>query len=489
LFSPLAALAAAVSPSRAGTAAPATGSALIAAPGLGAREAHATPRARLRRSLGACTAEGIFAEVVNACAGGAVLTGWAIHLHASAFLTGLVVALPQLAQLVQIPAAWSTARLGHRRAAVALVAASRQAVLPLVALPFLPVSQRAGQVLLFTVAAVAAVLSILGNNAWVAWMAELVPRRVRGRYFGRRTALCTIAGAGAAALAGVLLDWAGPRGLTGAMLGALEACAAAGGVVTTVLMLRQHDPVRLAERASPRLADALAPFRDPTVRGLLRYVFVWNLAVGIAGSFFALYMLQNLRMGFALVALHGTAVAASRVLSAPLWGRLIDRLGARPVLVSCAFGISALPLIWLFPTPAFLWPLVFDAVLAGVLWGGHNLAMFVLPLTATPRRGRPHHIAAISATAGFAFCVATSLAGLLLQRLPAWTTVLGHPLQGLQIVFAISGLLRVAAAFAALGIHEPAAAGVGALFGEVLGRRRGPRDPRARPERKGSLAA
>src|SRR5262245_13699951 len=104
-----------MSPSRAGTAAPALGPPLAGAPGALIPEAHATTRARLRRSLRACTAEGLVTEVIGACAGGAVLTGWAIHLHASALVTGLVVALPHMAQLLQLPAAWCTARLGHRR--------------------------------------------------------------------------------------------------------------------------------------------------------------------------------------------------------------------------------------------------------------------------------------------------------------------------------------------------------------------------------------
>jgi MFS family permease len=444
-------------------------------------------RARLRRSLRACTAEGLFAEVVNACAGGAILTGWALHLHASAALTGLVVALPQMAQLVQIPAAWSTARLGHRRAAVALVAASRQVMLPLCALPFLS-SQRAAQTLLCAVAAVSAVLAVLGNNAWTTWMGELVPRRIRGRYFGRRTALCTIAGASASAAAGLLLDWARPRGLAGPALAVLQLCACGGGVATTVLMLRQHDPARARDRAAPRLASALAPFRDPTVRGLLRYAVTWNLGVGLSGSFFALHMLNNLRMGFVLVALHGATLAVARVLAAPLWGRLIDRLGARPVLIACAFGVSAVPLIWLFPTPAFLWPLALDAVMAGALWGGHNLAMFVLPLTATPSRGRPSYIAAVAAAGGFTFTVATACGGLLALRLPEHVTLLGRPLWSLQILFLVSALVRFGAAATAFGIREPAAAGLGALFREVVLRRRASA-PRPAPAGARDLAA
>jgi MFS family permease len=486
LLSPLAALAAAVSPSRAGTTSPALGPPLAGAPGAQAPEAHPSTRARLRRSLRACTAEGLVAEVVGACAGGAVLTGWAMHLGASAFVIGLVVALPQMAQLLQVPAAWSTAVLGHRRACLLLVTASRFVPLPLALLPFLPVGASTAQWFLIGVSAAAAVLGVLGNNAWVSWMSELVPRRIRGRYFGRRTALCTVAGALASGAAGMLIDWARPRGLTGAALAALQVLACGSGALTAALMLRQHDPAPRIDPTPLRLRQALVPLRDRSVRGLLVYLLGWNLAVGVAGSFFSLHMLQNLRMGFTLVALHGAGLATARVLAAPLWGRLIDRLGARPVLITCAFGISAIPLIWLFPTPSNRWPLIMDAVMAGVLWGGHNLAAFALPLTVTPRKGRPFYLAAFAATSGFAFSVATAASGALAGLLPAHTVVLGRPMASLQWLFVTSALLRFGAAFFALRIHEPRAAGVIALLAGVVGREppaAAPAESRAREKR------
>jgi Major Facilitator Superfamily len=477
ILSPLAALAAAVSPSRAGVLSPAGGQTLAGAPSPGASEAHSATRRQLRGSLRACTAEGLVAEVTASCAGGAVLTGWAIHLHASALLTGLVVALPQMAQLFQIPAAWGTAWLGHRRACVLLVTASRLAPLPLALVPFLRLSTGAAQSVLVAVSALAAVLGVLGNNAWVSWMSELVPRRIRGRYFGRRTALCTLGGAAASGAAGLLLDGAHTRGFTGAALAALQLLACASAGATAALMLRQHDPAPRDDPASMRVRDALLPLRDRSVRGLILYLLAWNLAVGVAGSFFSLHMLMNLRMGFALVALHGTGLAIARMLAAPLWGRLIDRRGARPVLVTCAFGISVIPLIWLFATPDRLWPLVFDALGAGVLWGGHNLAAFALPLAVTPRRGRPFYLATFAATSGFAFSIATAAGGALAGLLPAHVVVLSRPLASLQGLFALSALLRFCAAFFALRIHEPAATGVAALLGGVV--RREP--PTARP--------
>lgn len=459
----LARLAAAITPSRAGTTAPGAGAALAAAPSeLAGASAHVP--GRLRRSLRACTAEGMLAEVVSACAGGAVLTGWALYLGASPFLTGLVVALPQMAQLCQIPAAWTTALLGHRRACVWMVALSRQAMLPLAVLPFLPLTDEVRRQLLLAFAAVAAVLGVLGNNAWVAWMGELVPPRVRGRYFGKRTALCMLGGAVASGVAGLVLDAARARGFGGHALAGLQITASVAGVLTTLLLRRQHDPAAAAPRTPPSFIQAVAPFRSPAARTVMLYQVLWNLAVGMAGSFFALFMLRDLRMGFALVSLHGAAFAGMKMLAAPYWGRLIDRVGARPVLVACSFGIGFVPFLWLLPTPTALWPLVVDVLVAGVLWSGHQLAAFALPLACSPRQGRPFYVGAFATVSGLAFSVATAAGGALATWLPDVVEVGGRSFADLQVLFALSGVLRLTAAWIGIGIVEPAGRPVSALW-------------------------
>ena len=57
-------------------------------------------------------------------------------------------------------------------------------------------------------------------------------------------------------------------------------------------------------------------------------------------------MLGYLGLSFPVVA-STVAVAVVRVATAPLWGHAVDRLGARPVLVLCSFGIAAVPALWL----------------------------------------------------------------------------------------------------------------------------------------------
>ena len=102
-----------------------------------------TFRGAIRRALAFSSAEGILAELVTACAGGGALVAWALHLHAPATLIGAILALPALAQVVQIPAARLTARLGARRTAVAAAVASRQPYALLALLPWLPLGHEA----------------------------------------------------------------------------------------------------------------------------------------------------------------------------------------------------------------------------------------------------------------------------------------------------------------------------------------------------------
>jgi len=421
-----------------------------------------TPRPvrALRRSLRLSVWEGLFAEVFNACVGPTILVGWALQLRCSPLEIGLVGALPQLAQLVQIPAAWATVLFGRRRVALATIAASRQALLPLALLPLLSPSPAAARALLLGSAALAAALATAGNVAWAAWMGDLVPRRIRGRYFARRSATCILAGTVASLATARLLDVSRGPGVA-LSLSLLALASSLVGALTAVLLARQHEPPGPAG-PRPGLAFALRPLRDPRARGILHYQLAWNGSVGLAGGYFTFHLLGNLGASFVVVALHAATGALARVVSAPFLGRAIDRVGARPVLAACSFGSAALPLIWLAASPGVLWPLALDAALGGIAWGGHGLASFALPLDVAPRRERAFYVAAFSSAGGLAYALATAAGGALVVALtPAGT--LAATSHGIRTVFVLSAGGRLASAFLALRVAEPRSGTLGEL--------------------------
>jgi len=203
--------------------------------------------------------------------------------------------------------------------------------------------------------------------------------------------------------------------------------------------------------------------RDPSARAFLGYLLAWHVAVGLSASFFSFHMLANLKMGFVLAAAHGIAVCVVRIVAAPVWGRIVDRFGARPVLVVCSFGISVVPAIWLFPTPERLWPIALEAIVSGALWSGHGIAGFDLSIGLSPRKARPFYLATFATACGLGFAASSIVAALLAQSLTVPLHVLGSSWSNVHVLFLLSALARAGAAVLSLRIEEPAARGVSEL--------------------------
>ena len=153
----------------------------------------------------------------------------------------------------------------------------------------------------------------------------------------------------------------------------------------------------------------------------------------------------------------------------PAWGRLIDRVGLRPVLLANALCISAIPFLWLFARPGVLFPVWIDAFAVGVFWTGFNLVALNVPLSAAPARGRAAFIGVFGALTGVAMGSACLVGGAVAAALGGGErTVLGLTLATPQVMFLASGVLRVAALPLAMRMPDPKEKSVVFLFG-VMG--------------------
>ncbi|MBX3213489.1 MAG: MFS transporter [Labilithrix sp.] len=406
-----------------------------------ASTAPSTSAEALRRSLAACTAEGLAAEVVGACFGPAVVTAWGIELGASPLLLGVLWGLPHFGHVFQLPAAWVTSWFGRKRVAVAVQALARQVTLPIAALPFVDLSIDTKRALLVALFALSSLLSVIGHNAWLAWMGDLVPARSRGTYFGRRTAVCTAVGMVATLVVASSLDTGRNNTLLGPVLSVVLVARSIAGAMTTAFMARQHDPPHV-DRA-PRLADVALPLADRAYRRLLAYGATWGVATGLTASISAVLTLRALGLGFSGIAIYATTVALLRVVTTPLWGRTLDRIGGRPVLVLCSLGAALSSLSWVGVSYGLPWLIALDALATGLLLGGQELAFFTLPLATAPRDRRPLFAAASLTVSGVAYGGSSILGGLLAGSMSISTLLL------------LSTGWRLAAAFFAARLRCP----------------------------------
>jgi len=161
-----------------------------------------------------------------------------------------------------------------------------------------------------------------------------------------------------------------------------------------------------------------------------------GMGVSFAGPFFAVHMLNNLKLGYNKYTIVTMTATAAIIVSLGLWGRIIDRLGAiRPIRL-CAIIIALVPLPWVVFQDYRM--LLGAQVVSGFAWAGFNLAAFVYYLGSVEPRTRVTSIAYFNALNFFCAFVGATLGGWVGPMLP---TITGHYL--LQTVFLVSFVLRI----------------------------------------------
>ena len=427
------------------------------------------PPGEPRRSQSISILEGAFASVHIAVSLSSLVTGYALMLGANDFHLGLLSAMGALGTVGALLNAQMVGLAGRRKPLVVSAAVlSRCLWSAFCILPFLGVMPGWRLAMFFGVTLLSNILINLANNGWLSWMTDLVSIGERGRYFGKRN---TILGAISMVTnygAGKLFDWFKAQGLQphgfAVIFGLAVLCAAVSGII----LARQWEPALREERPLPPLRLLRAPFADRGFRPLLLFFILWSMATSVAGPFFGAHMIKNLKMPFSVIALYSIIAGALNLLTQPLWGRIIDRVGNKPVLTFNMLGIFFLPLFWLFATPTFYLPIWIDALLTGIFWPGFGLATFNLLLLTAPEQNRTAYLAVQNVATGLAIFLASLAGGIAAKQLSAFhPSLLGLRLVNFQLLFALSSALRLALLPLAFRLREERAQSVGTLLNFV----------------------
>ena len=338
------------------------------------------------------------------------------------------------AALLLMPGAILVERYGHRKE-FTLVFSGGGARLAVLALALLPLFVH-GQTIVWVAIALSVTRDAFGNLAFPAWMsvtADVVPMEGRGRYFGSRNFIMGIAGMLVVLLVGELITRISiPLGYQIAF-----GMAFALGMVSTFSFSHLRDPkgssFPIKTTSSFSLRSIIQDMRDhPVFLALSLVMAVWNFSLNIAGPFFNVYMVANLKFTASMVGIASIVTTVASLLVQRRVGRLSDRWGSRKVQLLSMLLIPILPFAWIFATN--FWHVVAINTVSGVLWGAFNLVSFNFLLSLTPDAQRArfsafYQILAMLALAGGA-------------AVGAWVVTEW----GYQAIFAWSGVGRVIAA-------------------------------------------
>lgn len=421
------------------------------------------------RSLRISVIEGSFATVHIAITAGALVTGYALMLGANDFHLGLLAALNALSTVGAIFSAYLVGLLGHRKKLTVWAATlGRLAWAALCVLPFINMLSGWKLLAFFMVTFLANTSVNMANNAWLSWMTDLVPLNRRGSYFGMRSTILGVVTMATNFGAGKLYDIMKLQGLQERAFAIVFGVAALAAVIAGIILTRQWEPPLKGEKPVPITDLFRLPFANKDFRRLLMFFILWSMATAVAGPFFSAHMIKNLKMPFAVIAYYSIIAGILNIAFQPVWGKIIDRLGNKPVMIFNMLGIFSLPLFWLFTTPQFYLPIWIDAFLTGLFWPGFSLATFNLLLVTAPEENRTAYLAVQSMTTGIAIFFASLFGGWLANSLHDFRLIiLGQTIINFHLLFVLSSICRISLLPLALRLKEERAQSVGKLLDMV----------------------
>jgi MFS family permease len=370
---------------------------------------------------------------------------FALALGANPAEVGLMSALPKLAGTLVQP--WVAPLIrkfkGRKRMSVVTSVWARLLWIPIALLPFVfgPMLPD-GRIAIFMLIALLSLYQLLASasvTAWSGWIGDLVPEKVRGKFFGKRGMLAGVAGFLTTLAGGLLLGvFNGAAGFA-----ILFGISTFFGLVSSWYLNRMPDPQphdgEDAENAFSELRGEVR--QNPDFKRFLIFSTAMVFAVQIASPFFAVSLLSDFKVGYEVYAIVMAASTLATILTQPYWGRIADRYGDRTTIAICSVLIALVPGLWLFVHSP--WQMIAVFGISGFAWAGFDLAMFNYVLDASPARGRSIYMANYSMLNGVAN-FAGPLAGGALAELTMKNAFFG--LAGLQVVFALSFVLRLLSA-------------------------------------------
>lgn len=436
------------------------------------------PRSELRDTFRISITEGVFSQVYGSLSGpgSPFLTRLLVFLQAGPLHFSLLSAIGQVSMLFQPLGILAGRGSSSRKRRVIAWAAAGRSLTPLLGLaPLLMPREAALPAVLLVFFLITSALAV-SANMWTGWIAEMVPRRVRGRFFARRNSVLLGFGLVVSFGFGIWLDaysepsagpalllagWlrTGPEGLPRALMTTFSTAGVLG--LLGLLVLRRQPERREPGNGENLGATVLEPLKDKNFRRLCLFGAWWMMAVGVGAPFWQPFMIQVLGMGLFEMLFYATVSTVGAVFTLRYWGRLIDRFGNLFSMKAAILLSTLTPLVWLFVHRGNRWLLLFEALISGSMWGCVGVVTANLVLSVSPRGREQIYSGLYSAVCGLSMIITMLASG---WFMPPPLRLGGISLHPMQVLFLATALARISAEIPLALVKEPEIpAGAGVL--------------------------
>ncbi len=345
---------------------------------------------------------------------------FAIELGASDMQIGFLTSIPKLlGSLSQLFSTRMTEKLKSRKKMVLIFALIQSLIwIPIGLLGFSNFHVVWSLILFATVYWVSGSIIV---PAWTSWMGDLVPKKTRGKFFGKRRMYTGLSYFVSLTLAGLILYISN---LYSPFLGftIIFTIAFISKFISWIYLKKMEEPAfHVYEESKFTLFDFIRRMPRTNFGKFVIFLSLMTLSVNIASPYFSLYMLKHIGFDYLDYTIVSSTSNIVSFIFIGIWGKYSDFFGNKRVMSLTGSLIFLIPILWSLSTSVIY--LVFVQMISGFLWSGFNIATFnfIFDTVSPPKRVRA--VSYYNVLNGIAIFVGASLGGWLLTfQTPFWTS-------------------------------------------------------------------
>jgi hypothetical protein len=309
---------------------------------------------------------------------------------------------------------------------------------------------------LIGITCVAVVFGWMAGPPWYSWLGDIIPEQKHGRFWGRRSAWVAAAVVSVTVPAALLVDRIPPAWKVQTVLLIFSA-----GTLIGLIDLLIHGTIPEPAMREPEkrhfLAEILIPIRDRRFRPWLAFDQCWTFSLMLGATLATQFWMDSRHGGLALeTCLVGSVIVlqalpqVGSILTSSWSGRLVDRIGIKPVLLWGYAFWSILPVLWVVAKPG--WSALILLGLSSLIGGTSSAAAMTAANKLITRFPHPSlrgtYVAVDSWLANLASAAGCFVAFLAAEFLGHWHwTIAGRSFGIIHVLFLASMVLRLTATF------------------------------------------
>jgi MFS family permease len=189
----------------------------------------------------------------------------------------------------------------------------------------------------------------LSGASWNSWMKDLVPGKVLGSYFSKRTRLIQILSVTLSFAIALVIDYVKSHYPQYEII-TYSVMFVIGGVIGMIgVYLLSRAPEPKTTLTNEKLSYLFAkPLKDRNFRKLLTFHSFYAFATSMALPFFVVYMMKTLGLPFYQIIILGLIAKFGSIISIKFWGTYSDKYSNKTIISICAPTFTVCIFLWSF---------------------------------------------------------------------------------------------------------------------------------------------